>query len=153
MQSSFGTKLDNLQNRVLVKNSHKYVFKKMAAFKQDSSWCQRYMSVAASKLSNPRLTTKLPFSLNKKSKWNSFESLDTDLKKTKYSQKQSFSCLPSSNRKLKVLAINSNPEPADYSEVRRFQTIENDELIRASKDSFKLVMRAKKKHSVKLKSI
>ena len=60
-------KADILNNRILVKNTHKYVLKKINSANKDS-WCQRYMSVAASKLSNPVLTHKLPVSLSKRFK-------------------------------------------------------------------------------------
>lgn len=74
MRNNLTDKLDRLNNRILVKNSHKYVLKKLNTSDRDD-WCQRYMSVAASKLSNPRFTQKLPFSLTKKLKTTSYASL------------------------------------------------------------------------------
>lgn len=60
-------KYDHINNRILVRNSHKFVYKKLCNLNRDE-WCQKYLSVATSKLLDPKNTAKLPFSLNKKYK-------------------------------------------------------------------------------------
>lgn len=60
-------KYDIVNNRILVRNSHKCVYKKLCNINRDE-WCQKYLSVATSKLIDPKSTTKLPFSLNKRLK-------------------------------------------------------------------------------------
>lgn len=60
-------RFDVIHNRILVRNSHKFVYKKLCNQNRDE-WCQKYLSVATSKLLDPKHTTKLPFSLSKKIK-------------------------------------------------------------------------------------
>ncbi len=60
-------KYDAINNRILVRNSHKFVYKKLCNVNRDE-WCQKYLSVATSKLLDPKSTFKLPFSLNKRIK-------------------------------------------------------------------------------------
>jgi hypothetical protein len=61
------TRFDIINNRILVRNTHKLVYKKLANFSPDI-WCDKYLSVASTKLMDPKHTYKLPFSLNKRVK-------------------------------------------------------------------------------------
>ncbi len=60
-------RFDIFNNRILVRNSHKFVYKKLLNANRDE-WCRKYLSVATSKLLDPKHTAKLPFSVTKKSK-------------------------------------------------------------------------------------
>lgn len=60
-------RFDIFNNRILVRNSHKFVYKKLCNANRDE-WCRKYLSVATSKLLDPKHTAKLPFSVHKKAK-------------------------------------------------------------------------------------
>ena len=110
------------------------------------------MSVAASKLSDPVLTHKLPVSLSKRFKTQS--TAEQMFKKEEFRVNSSYSTLVSQPlKKMKVLAIDETLEMMPSSENRKCHTIENDSLIRAGKESYKVLMSVKKRNSVKLRNI
>ena len=57
--------LDPFNHRVLLKNSHKYVFKKVMSSKNEE-WCQKYLTVASPKLTYPFKQVRMPVSLSKR---------------------------------------------------------------------------------------
>lgn len=59
------TRFDMLNNRILVKNSNKLVYKKLCNLHRDE-WCQKYLNIATSKLLDPKNVHKLPISLPKR---------------------------------------------------------------------------------------
>lgn len=61
------SRFDAINNRILVRNTHKLVYKKLCKLNKDV-WCEKYLSVASTKLIDPKNTYKLPFSLNKRVK-------------------------------------------------------------------------------------
>ena len=118
------TKLDAINNRILVRNSHKFVYKKLCSVNRDE-WCQKYLSVATSKLLDPKSTTKLPFSLNKKPR----------IQDTIHST--SNSSFAFQHHKIQVLAINENED------LSKSRTLDNDALIKASRKAQRLLERMK----------
>lgn len=61
------SKLDSFNNLILIRNTNKYVYKKLNS-KDKNDWCKKYLSVVTSKLLDPKNMAKLPFSLNKRIK-------------------------------------------------------------------------------------
>lgn len=119
-------KFDSINNRILVRNSHKFVYKKLCSAPRDQ-WCQKYLSVATSKLLDPKSTTKLPFSLKRKSR---------------KQQSTSFSCSHTTleTKKFKKQALSIE----DYENLCNSTTIQNIQLINASKKAQKLLEKMRK---------
>ena len=75
-----------INKRALVKNSHKYVFKKLCENASTNDWCKSYLSVATTKLSDPLSKKKLPHSINKRN--NNFSNEYTQMRGKYYHQKK-----------------------------------------------------------------
>jgi hypothetical protein len=60
-------KFDSINSRILVRNTHKLVYKKLCNLNREA-WCDKYLSVASSKILDPKHKEKLPFAIQKRFK-------------------------------------------------------------------------------------
>jgi hypothetical protein len=58
-------RFDSINSRVLVRNTHKLVYKKLCNINREI-WCDKYLSIASSKIIDNKYKDKFIFSMQKK---------------------------------------------------------------------------------------